>query len=732
MAVRWGAVSGRLSLGIDVSWSGNPDNGSVQVTAIYYAKADGYGHNFSSTLRFSGDAGGSKGYSFYSPTGGDTVKELHRVTITKYTQYGQSTTAMFNVHTDPLWNGGQPSVSASVSIPARAYQAPGAVSSLSAARVSDGQVNLSWSITSTSAAPVHQILVDRLTYGGDWVRVANLPGSARSWSDSAVTPNQRYAYRVAGYNGKTGPKAESAGVSTTPAAPTGLTAAKLPSGGIKVTWTRQAPYLGTGYKVYDNGTHVATVGQTSANPVEWTHTNPSASTTHTYTVVHTEVGGVESQRSAPSNTVQLLTRPLAPNPTMQTTALAGSVTLKWAHSSVDTTAQTRAEIQYQVNGGVWTTGTVYGSGNTYVAANVAAVGASAGVLRWKVRTWGAYLPGQNAGASPWSEVQTTYIYGAPLLGINSPANGSTVRGSQTTVSWSFNQPQGQRQLMATVEVLTTSGQTVYTKEVSGTTASLTVKGLQNGQSYRVRLKAIDGNLLESNTADAVFSVVYPSPSRASLTVQWDDTLGCASIAPTVHPAASGETSTARLVIQRSRDDGQTWADLVTLPVPSTLSVPLVQDFECLTAGTTKYRVVTYSADQAERLGTPISLTIKSDAIWLAGGPGFATAVPLRYDPKTSFKQGLISRKVLHFAGRPKGVELTGIQRSRKIDVSATLFDANGRERAMLEELAYLPGPFLLRDPLGLFVYVSLDGVDLARKPAGVWRVKFDLEEIEHE
>lgn len=731
MAIRWGTVSGRLSLGIDVSWSGNPDTGSVQVTAVYYAKADGYGHNFSSTLRFSGDAGGSKAYSFYSPTGGDTVKELHRVTTAKYTQYGQSTTATFNVHTDPIWNGGQPSVSASVQIPARAYQAPGAVSSLRETRVDDGQINLSWSITSTSAAPVHQILIDRITFGGQWVRVANLPGAARSWADTTVTANQRYGYRVAGYNGKTGGIAESQGVSTTPAAPTNVTATKLPSGSILISWTRQAPYLGTGFRIYDNGTHVGTVGQSSAENVEWTHTNPSTTTAHTYTIVHTEVGGVESAHSNPSNTVQLLTRPLAPSATLQTTALAGTVTIKWAHASVDTTAQTRAEISYQINSSNWSSRTIYGDISEAVI-NVAALGTSPGTLKWKVRTWGAYLPGQNAGASPWSEVQTTYVYGAPLVGINSPANGLTVRGSQATVAWSFNQPQGQRQLMATVEVLTASGHTVSTKEVSGTATSLTVTGLQNGQSYRVRVRAVDGNLFESNTADVGFSVIYPSPAKATLAVQWDDTLGCASIAPTIHLPASGETSTARLVIQRSRDNGQTWVDLVALPTTSSLNVPLVQDFECLTAGTTQYRAVTYSADQAERLGTPISLAVKSDAIWIAGGSGFATAVPLRYDPKSAFKQGLISRKVLHFAGRPKGVELTGIQRSRKIDVSATLFDENERERALLEELAYMPGPFLLRDPLGLLIYVSLDGVDLARKPPGIWRVKFDLEEIEHE
>lgn len=91
--------------------------------------------------------------------------------------------------------------------------------------------------------------------------------------------------------------------------------------------------------------------------------------------------------------------------------------------------------------------------------------------------------------------------------------------------------------------------------------------------------------------------------------------------------------------------------------------------------------------------------------------------------------GLVNREVKYFAGRAAGVEMAGTQRQRVVSVSATLLDASVRERAAVEELAYMPAPFMYRDPMGRKLYGSLSDVSLDREVGGVWKVTARLTEV---
>ncbi len=71
--------------------------------------------------------------------------------------------------------------------------APAAPSNLSATVISTRQVNLSWTDNATNASG---IVVQRSTNGSSWSTLTTLSGTATSYSDTSVSKNKTYYYRV--------------------------------------------------------------------------------------------------------------------------------------------------------------------------------------------------------------------------------------------------------------------------------------------------------------------------------------------------------------------------------------------------------------------------------------------------------------------------------------------------------------------------------------------------------
>ena len=922
--IQWSASSGHMSVGVALSYEGDPNRGWVNIHAIVYARSDGYGHNYSSTWAWWGDPGsGSESFSFSSGHGATVTKVISDWRFSVWTDYGKAKWVKVGASLGPIWNGGNPSVEAWIQVPAKAYDAPTAPTSVQASRVSDSQVNLSWSLTSTSAAPVESIAIERKSAADPvWRRVANLQTPATSWSDTTVKPNDRYTYSIQAANSSYGGAwSEYVSVSTTPAAPTGVQAVKQQNGSIVVSWKNAAPYDGAGWIVYDNGTKVEEVGASTKPDVSWTHVSPSTLTTHTYTVAMKE-GGLVSARSAPSNTVQLLAAPNAP----MGLAPAGVVTpgatrLSWQHNPVDSSAQTKAEIEWRVDGGSWTT--------VMVASSVqhADVTLPVGTVEWRVRTWGAFQSGQSSGASPWSAVSTLRVADTPGVSISSPANSSTINVSRLTVSWTYYQTQSSGQAAAEIALVDEAGHVVESQTIQGAGTSFTFSSpLSDAASYTVKVRVRCGYGLWSKWTQARFTVSFPPPPVPKAEALWDEGEGAATISITnvapldpsqvvvnlaynprmrggggdvappgvygleagtstrVHPQSGGgaeieivkeskafisqggmplqrgkayalrfeargdiyelnrrpfvqhvvapytnvypEESTMSYVegvniltftipndesswptnrgifvigtpkgvgtkmvidkiavfgpfeteseareigrdyfdgssgpnsvvggqsyevrwsgaedrstsvgtpnspaavsnlIERSVDGGVSW-EVIAEGVAVSSSV---LDRESLSAGTTLYRVSAMT-DLPSSSSALIELNADSDAVWISGGDGFSLAVPLEWDPQHSTSVGLVNRKVHHFAGRRLGVEMAGTQRRREVQVSATLLDERLDLVDRLEELSYMPGPFLYRDPLGRRIYGSLSGVQMSREIGGKWGVQATVEEV---
>lgn len=338
-----------------------------------------------------------------------------------------------------------PTVSTSITIPKRPIAAPASPSGCGWSRTSDTHQTVSWTNTSPSdsAAPYTNTHVQRSTDGGAWTTIANL-GVVTSYTDTGTSSNHKYQYRVYASNsaGNSGYSTSSV-FYTTPTSPSGVTATKTSGGDITVTWTDLSPYNDTfalwhaANGVWDGTALTSSIPNGTGS---YTHSAPNPAQTHQYRMTsHVATPSLTSGYSTASNTVQLEAPPNAPsNLTPNGTVADGSddIVLTWLHNPVDTTGQTKYEVQYQVDGGAFTS--MGQTASTAMTATVTAGtwGANGHAIGWQVRTWGADATGgsDGTGASPWSATASVTLSTTPTVAINSPAGSRTVADGATTAS----------------------------------------------------------------------------------------------------------------------------------------------------------------------------------------------------------------------------------------------------------------------------------------------------------
>src|SRR5205809_482010 len=104
---------------------------------------------------------------------------------------------------------------------------------------------------------------------------------------------------------------------TPPMVPTGLTASAVSSSQINLSWTASSDNVGvSGYRVYRNGTQIATTSTTS-----FANTGLSASTTYSYTVAAYDAAGNLSAQSSSASA----TTPAPPDTTPPTVSITSPV-----------------------------------------------------------------------------------------------------------------------------------------------------------------------------------------------------------------------------------------------------------------------------------------------------------------------------------------------------------------------------------------------------------------------
>src|SRR5438552_9288022 len=162
------------------------------------------------------------------------------------------------------WNSASVTVTVSNGPPPDTTR-PSAPTGLTASAVSSSQIKLSWAASSDNVG----VSGYRVYRGGTQIATT----SAASFTNTGLSPSTTYTYAVAAFDAAGNLSAQSSPASATtpappdttpPSVPTGLTASAVSSSQINLSWAASSDNVGvSGYRVYRNGTQIATTSATS-------------------------------------------------------------------------------------------------------------------------------------------------------------------------------------------------------------------------------------------------------------------------------------------------------------------------------------------------------------------------------------------------------------------------------------------------------------------------------------
>jgi hypothetical protein len=548
----WGAVvsvgsgtSARIGLDIQNADNGNPVRAvlRLQVTAGYFST--GYGSwSIGGSMADSGSISGTYGVGTY--TLGYVDKTVER-------QYG-SAYGGYNTASAVILGNSLSVGKVTWSVPALPYTAPSAPSNLKATRNSDSKATLTWTNHPSTAGPYSSLTMQRQKDGGSWATVASsVSKSATSWVDSTISAGHRYNYRIRA-NGPGGSSGwhrvdYQSDISTTPIAPKNVTATKNADGSITTAATYSGYTWGVAYDVADapNGGDKSVLA-TGLTSLSYVHASPDNTKTHQYfwRAVAAEPGAsspdptLTGPWSAGSGVVQLLAPPNPPLVVIGdgtgTLDRDEDITVSVTHQSVDTTAQTAAEVRWRLDGGDWASIWL----TTETTASIAAPGTS-GLLEVQARTKGAY---SEYGA--YSSTVSASLVARPTVALSTPTG--TIETSRA--AWEFTYYNADGSAQAAWQARLYQGSTLLetttgTTETVGTFAT----ALSDSTGYRITARVRAGNGLWSDTDETEFTTDFPPPAVAEVTAIWDRELGVNQISFTV------DTSSIPLTVTRDASTG---------------------------------------------------------------------------------------------------------------------------------------------------------------------------------
>lgn len=510
---------------------------SVTFTLKFYTENQ-YRYDDLQSMSFGGGyISGSTNYNNTSGTnnsGGGLVLRATKTYTFNYpsTSYGSSPgTRAFSASVSGAYNGVTPSISRSVNIPARPYDAPAAPSNVNLTRPGDNTINATWTRNATSGEPYQsqQVAVRRLGRNGleDW-EYSTISGSGTSYTRSGgITDNAAYTFSIRALNSVGGsPFVGSDWVGTRPVAPSDVRAAITGDGAtITVNWTDNAydppsPYTKRFTITRSVNGGAVTQVATGVSGTSWTDPSPGAGTNQYFVQVDINVPpGTPSYTSA-SNLVNTEVPPLAPtdlSPNGMTVDLDDDLTLTWTHNDGgDGAAQSHYSIEYSDDGGATWTALVTNVAST-TSSHLIAGGTlpnSPTAYQWRVSTQG--ITSQPFG--PWSTAATFTGTDKPVVVITAP--GATSISFPLGVTWTFSQAQGLPQTYYIARLYAADGVTLL-EEIQGSTSATRHVDFtyrpEDGRSYVIEVIARTTGNLSSDPATVTTTLELPAPAALAIT-----------------------------------------------------------------------------------------------------------------------------------------------------------------------------------------------------------------------
>lgn len=569
MSSAWGNQVQRWRAGVN-AWvvSETDTTATIRVEAVWQSVA--WGYSVSSGVSACCDCDGSD--NPYVGTGGVSASTGETRTISMRTQdftvaktgSDRDVTCMGAVRLSGGYHDGTSRAYCTVRISHRTWYQPRRPASFAAARSSDTQQLLTWAGDYTGmdgGYPWSGVYVDRATDGGAWGRVATLGWAATNYSDNSTEAGHRYDYRLYSYGpGGTSAATDALTLFTTPAACTGLTASKPTATTVRLDAATR-PAWADSWEFQASTDGGATWGDASFDS-DWVCPEPPKGTVR-FRVRAVKSSGGSSPVAlngawAESNEVATLCAPLAPNVSAPDVVATGAaVTVTWQPNHPDGTAQSAAQVEVTDADGTVTTADVSGDAASWTRA--ASLQASAGTLRFRVRTRGEY-----DGWGEWSSYALVRVAVAPRVAIASPTASQVLSALPLAVAWEVVDATGVSQ--QSLSIADANGAVVWAATPANGVRSLTVgteAGLLNESSYTLTysMRAGSGLTLSKSVS---FSTEWAQPDAPVVDVSYDDALAAhvrvtsaeSGVPATSHDVARVLADGSRLVVATGLASGQ--------------------------------------------------------------------------------------------------------------------------------------------------------------------------------
>ncbi len=368
---------------------------------------------------------------------------------------------------------------------------PNAPTGLTATPVSNSQINLAWT-PSTTGSVAYTVYFGTSTMAST-VLVSGI--TASGYQATGLNASTDYFFFVVATN-SSGTSATSnvataatqAPPTTAPAAPTNLTATATSSSQINLLWAAPA---GTGitYSVY-SGSSLLASGLTL---VTYSVTGLTAGTSYTFTVTAKNSVGT-SPASAPATATTLAAPPTAPTSLAATATSSSQISLAW-------TASTGTGITYNIY-----------SGSNLLASGVTATSYSATNLTANTTYTFTVTATNSAGTSAASNAATatTQAVAANVPKAPSGLSASPASASLINLQWQVSATSG---VTYSVYEGTVSGATTTLIASGLTTTTYGASGLADSTTYYFTVKAANsaGTSAASNQASATTQTLPATP-----------------------------------------------------------------------------------------------------------------------------------------------------------------------------------------------------------------------------
>ena len=652
----------------------SPGQSSVTVTMRAYVEARYGFHDSSNSLSLGGDwAAWSGPVGINVPSGGRQLLLSRSGEFPLGDQARTITTALSLSGINYL--GTTASISARLTLPGRAAQAPPAPASVTTTRLGDSDFRTTWSSVPGAAWYELQIWQESLQR---WAPLGRFYGT--SW-DTDYAPDDQYRIRVQAWNAAGySPWRDGNYFRSKPAAPrvelgrrgTTITIAHHPRARYPQGSVFEYQLDNEEWKALtsaDGGTAVAAHQPPLGRQVRY--------------AVRTRVG-VPSEAFS-DWVITPWTAPLAAPRPPRLLAPAGvadsaeQVEFGWEHQPVDLSAQTAAEVRWRrVGTTAWSTASV-------TTASTHRVHLTTGLWEWQARTRGAH-----ADWSGWSAVTGFQVAARPTVTIQAPAQGAAISASRVTARIGFTDPAG---VMAswTVTVLQ-GGQEVGRTSGRGAVSTVTVpQRLVDRTDYRLVVEATSTTGL-TGRSESAFRTAFRPPPTPRLAARFEEAQGVTVLDVDATPQSgdAGKPPAVRVLIEASTD-GVSWREVATLAT----STGTVTDPRVPLGSVVTYRVTATSDLPSEAAGEDVTIGTDTRRVWIVGADGAAAHLILDIDLAASMGHEVV---LAVYEGDALPTPHFGPQRDQSLTFSGLLTPRHGSPVEVWQRL--LGQPVLWRDPTG--------------------------------